>query len=280
MYDPEYYTVGELAKTYNIPVSTLRFYDKQGIFVPEYRNPENGYRYYSSDQLLRLDLILFLRELGVSTKQIPKFLEQATSREALRSALARHREEICGRIADLQGIVDKLDDLENTFETFDFSAGDLEIKELPARYIHCNPAKNLPTDGPGRRFRFRANTGSGSMVCKASPAMVSMGTISSLSDFRHSGVLLCHTIFQEYVLENPPVSSLRETRVFPAGRYLTIRFFNAQGERLRACRALLHYIDQEGLETDDTLIESVVGTHMPPVTEEEELWEFQVHLKE
>lgn len=56
----EYYTAGELAKLFGIPKQTMFYYDKMGLFTPEFV-AENGYRYYAMPQYLTLEIILFLR---------------------------------------------------------------------------------------------------------------------------------------------------------------------------------------------------------------------------
>ena len=45
MKEKEYYTIGELSKLYHLPISTLRYYHRCGLFEPEYCDPANGYRY-------------------------------------------------------------------------------------------------------------------------------------------------------------------------------------------------------------------------------------------
>lgn len=69
-------TIGELSKLYNVPTQTLRFYDKIGLFKPLYVDRNNSYRYYGIEQFAVLDVILFLRELGVSIEEIKAYMEQ------------------------------------------------------------------------------------------------------------------------------------------------------------------------------------------------------------
>ena len=45
---------------------------------PDYVNPENGYRYYTADQLDLLDNIAMLKEIGLSLEEIREFMEQRT----------------------------------------------------------------------------------------------------------------------------------------------------------------------------------------------------------
>lgn len=67
-------TIGELAKLYNIPAQTLRFYDKEGLFKPLYVDECNGYRYYGIEQFALLDVIIFLRELGLPIQEIKYYV--------------------------------------------------------------------------------------------------------------------------------------------------------------------------------------------------------------
>ena len=51
------FSIGEVSKQQNISRQALIFYDKIGLFCPVYTNPNNGYRYYSANQLDYLDTI-------------------------------------------------------------------------------------------------------------------------------------------------------------------------------------------------------------------------------
>lgn len=68
-------TVKKLAKLSGVTVRTLHFYDEIGLLKPA-RYGANGYRLYAEEQLLRLQQILFYRELGFDLKRIQKMLGQ------------------------------------------------------------------------------------------------------------------------------------------------------------------------------------------------------------
>ncbi len=78
------YSIGDLSKTFKIPVQTLRFYEKIGLFIPEHRDEISGYRYYSWKQLEPLRLILHLRDLGLPLREIRHQLEVQRGDEYLR----------------------------------------------------------------------------------------------------------------------------------------------------------------------------------------------------
>lgn len=79
------FSAGELAKYQGISKQTLLFYDKIGLFKPSYTNPENGYRYYSADQLDYLDTIIIMKKIGFSLNEIKQNMEHFTMETSLQS---------------------------------------------------------------------------------------------------------------------------------------------------------------------------------------------------
>ena len=55
------FRVGEVSSMFSIPQSTLRYYDEIGLFKPKYTDKENSYRYYTADQFVHLDTIIFTK---------------------------------------------------------------------------------------------------------------------------------------------------------------------------------------------------------------------------
>lgn len=63
------YTVQQLAKISHVSVRTLHYYDEIDLLKPSYVGL-NGYRYYEQKKLLKLQQILFFRELDFSLEQM------------------------------------------------------------------------------------------------------------------------------------------------------------------------------------------------------------------
>ena len=72
------YTTGEIAKLCGVTVRTVQYYDRQGILVPS-RTSEGGRRLYSDDDLQKMKLICYLRQLGFSLKAISSLLKEDNS---------------------------------------------------------------------------------------------------------------------------------------------------------------------------------------------------------
>src|SRR5258708_28919677 len=75
--------IGEFARVGQVSIATLRYYDQYGLLKPNALDPDSGYRYYSLDQLARLNRILVLKELDFPLEQIAQLLEENLSLEQL-----------------------------------------------------------------------------------------------------------------------------------------------------------------------------------------------------
>lgn len=64
------YRIGELSKLCNISVKALRYYDAQGLLIPDKIDKLTGYRYYSASKLVDCYRIIALKELGFSLDEI------------------------------------------------------------------------------------------------------------------------------------------------------------------------------------------------------------------
>lgn len=69
-------SIGKMAEINGVSISTLRLYDKNGLLKPAYIDPESGYRYYTLQQTARLDIIAYMKELGMSLGEIASVLRK------------------------------------------------------------------------------------------------------------------------------------------------------------------------------------------------------------
>ena len=66
------YTIKEAAEMLNLPASTLRYYDKEGL-LPFIERKSSGYRLFSDSDIKMLRIIECLKKTGMSTKEIRQF---------------------------------------------------------------------------------------------------------------------------------------------------------------------------------------------------------------
>ncbi len=96
------YTIKELADLAGVTTRTLRYYDQMGILTPAELG-SNGYRYYDHENLLRLQQVLFFRELDVPLKEILYILSRPDFQ--LLPTLQDHQESIREKMNRYQGLL-------------------------------------------------------------------------------------------------------------------------------------------------------------------------------
>jgi MerR family transcriptional regulator, thiopeptide resistance regulator len=106
------YTVKKLAELAGVSVRTLHYYDHVGILKPEFRTA-NGYRHYGEDALVRLQQIMFFRELDFSIEEIQKIMSRPgfsvlDALESHRGLLEKRRERLDDLLATVDRTVKKL----------------------------------------------------------------------------------------------------------------------------------------------------------------------------
>ena len=75
------YRIGEFSKITGLTTQTLRYYDSEKILSPSYRNEENGYRYYSADDIETAQYISLLRKFNFSIMEIKDVLSNMRTQE-------------------------------------------------------------------------------------------------------------------------------------------------------------------------------------------------------
>lgn len=99
-------TVRQVAKAAGISVRTLHHYDAIGLLRPGHIGT-NGYRYYGREELLRLQQILFYRELGLPLAEIAAVLDDSAFDPL--AALRQHRAALEGRIDHCRTLIRTID---------------------------------------------------------------------------------------------------------------------------------------------------------------------------
>lgn len=70
------YTIGQVSEMFGLPISTLRYYDKQGLF-PEMERT-SGIRKFSDKEIEELKVIECLKKSGLRIKDIKRFMDLCT----------------------------------------------------------------------------------------------------------------------------------------------------------------------------------------------------------
>lgn len=89
------YTIGQVSEMCNIPISTLRYYDKEGLFPNLERN--GNIRKFSDNELEALHVIECLKKSGLEIKDIKLFFQwvaEGSSTYRCRKELFEHRKAV------------------------------------------------------------------------------------------------------------------------------------------------------------------------------------------
>jgi phosphoribosylaminoimidazole-succinocarboxamide synthase len=101
--------IGDFARLSNVPVKTLRYYDDLGLFTPAQVDDFTGYRYYTTDQLPRLNRLLALKDLGFALDQIARVLNEGVTHGQLRGMLMLKRAEVEDRLSEERRRLDRIE---------------------------------------------------------------------------------------------------------------------------------------------------------------------------
>jgi len=96
------FRIGDFSQLGRVSIRTLRLYDEMGLLKPAQIDKFTGYRYYSLDQLPRLNRILALKDLGLSLDQIGDLLKRDLPAEQLRGMLMLKQAEIEQQLQAMQ----------------------------------------------------------------------------------------------------------------------------------------------------------------------------------
>lgn len=68
------YSISDVSKITNLPISTLRYYDKEGL-LPYIERKASGYRIFKEEDIRMLEIIECFKNTGMSIKEIKYFIE-------------------------------------------------------------------------------------------------------------------------------------------------------------------------------------------------------------
>lgn len=128
--------IGEMARMSKVSIPTLRLYDEMGLLTPCYTDPETKYRYYSIYQTARLDMIQYMKELGMSLTEIQKILEKGDI-ELIESTLISKKRQVKEQISQLEMRLNALTRTIESVERFRKApdCGMITVEYIPHRKI-------------------------------------------------------------------------------------------------------------------------------------------------
>ncbi len=110
------YTTGEMARLCGVTVRTVQYYDTRGILIPAELS-EGGRRLYSEEDLGRLKIICYLRDLGLSIDAIGRILHEERPAEVIALLLDERAQELTEEIGERRERLHLVESLQKELKT-------------------------------------------------------------------------------------------------------------------------------------------------------------------
>ncbi len=154
------FRIGEFSHIGRVSTRLLRYYDKLGLLAPGFVDPQTGYRYYTADQLPRLNRILALKEMGMSLDEVESLIDAEVPADQLRGMLTMKASDLAREI-EMQQMRMRL--IESRIDQIDSADEDID---LLTKHVVAQPFLSVHT-----RFDLAsdARAFSGQMLEAAAP---------------------------------------------------------------------------------------------------------------
>ena len=127
------YLIGDVSRIVGLSRDALRFYEKKGIIRANKK--ENGYRYFSDEDIYRLMCIVYRRKMNDSLEEIRESVKDnrgvASMRQHLKRRIREEEEEILRRRQSIARLNLSLKDM----DCIEACAGTYSLKNFPQAYI-------------------------------------------------------------------------------------------------------------------------------------------------
>ena len=112
------YTTGEIAKLCGVSVRTVQYYDDRGILIPSALS-EGGRRLYSEEDLKRMRIICFLREVGLPINSIAALFAEDKPETIISLLLDEQEKTLREELAERQTKLELLEGIKRELKEMD-----------------------------------------------------------------------------------------------------------------------------------------------------------------
>ena len=136
-----YYSIGEVANTTGIAISTLRYYDREGMF-PNIERSNGGIRVFSDIEIETIRIVECLKASGLSIKDIKRFLDWCQEGDA---SLQKRRDMFRER---LEAVKRQMEELQKTMDTIKYKCWyyDTALAAGTEEVPHNMPLEEMPEE--------------------------------------------------------------------------------------------------------------------------------------
>jgi DNA-binding transcriptional MerR regulator/predicted transcriptional regulator YdeE len=171
------YTIGQFSKICHVTIKALRHYEKLGLLSPAAVDRENGYRYYSREQVETVKTIARMKDLGVPLKKVKLMLERGAAPEMVKSILEEHRDVLHQELHVGNSRLSKLSWWLNELEAnerMEIQTYDIRLREVPEMMVRA-VRKNLqkfPEEVPPMLITLLREIEDNGGICAGAPILL------------------------------------------------------------------------------------------------------------
>ncbi len=145
------FKIGDFSRLTFVTVKALRYYDEIGLLKPVKVDQFTGYRYYSADQLPRLNYIVALKDLGLSLEEVAILVKDSLTPAQMRDIFILKKAELQQRVAEEQNRLDRVEKLlkriekEGTMPDYQVTIKKIDpmliasVRDVIPTYSDCGP---------------------------------------------------------------------------------------------------------------------------------------------
>ncbi|AZJ19071.1 MerR family transcriptional regulator [Bacillus wiedmannii] len=235
------FSIGEVAKIKDITIKALRYYHKMGILIPKHVDESTGYRYYSIDQFIHIDIIKSCRELNTSIVELQEIFKECNTDKLLRF-LQLKREEAEEHIKKMKEVMETIDDLHAKVVSSQeiLKNDEISIEFFEQRYVVVAPCKEV---GSLQELLYYSDLEK--IVQDYEEKMeMEMGILYNVNE---DWDVEPKYVFNK-VRDDVHMEEMQNIKVLPGGKYITLAYSKENEEERR--NTMIKYMKENSIEVE------------------------------
>ncbi|PJO42848.1 MerR family transcriptional regulator [Lysinibacillus xylanilyticus] len=232
------FSIGEVSKMKDITIKALRYYHKMGILIPKNIDETTGYRYYSIDQFIHIDIIKSCRELNTSIVELQDIFKNCDTNELL-AFLQFKKYEAEEKIKKMQEVIETIDNLNMKVESSKeiLNNDEISIQFLEQRSVVVAPCKEV---GSLQELLYYSDLEK-SIQDKGGKMSLERGILYNVNAESYVVPMYVFSRLQG----NSTLKAEQNIKILPKGKYLTIAY-NKENEEERRNK-IIKYVKENKL---------------------------------
>ena len=248
------FTIGEIAKLFNISTQALRLYDRIDLLKPAYINEETGYRYYSIGQFVNLECIKRCKAMGFSLDEIKDLIDNDSSIEAMLELTRKQKHSIRQKIEELEKIENQINMLESKInDSLKVSFNKIQIVENNERVF------SVYKEGYITQQQLEVSSRDVILAMGEKYEMLKhdLSFTISYEDMVKDNKVVYKCLSVEIDKSKEIDNSMKQIKL-PAGKYITMYFDDSSIDNRKYYRKIIDFIAENNIEVVGDFLETAM----------------------